>query len=93
MKELIPEKHDDKGTTSTRRNLKEDTIDEILVNEGLNISSVGYLPLNHRINSNHRLIWVSITHTEAFGDARLPLSVPAARKLKINQPRGQEKYL
>ena len=91
MSELTLEKHGDKGPTTTRRNLKEYPIDGIWGTAALNISVRGYLTFNHELNSDHRLIWVSIPHTKKNLDARPPLRAQSSRKINKNHPRVQGK--
>ena len=59
----------------------------------INVPTGGYLPFNQGPPLYHRLLWISISHSEAFGEQNFPTRSSAARKLIMHHPRGQYKYI
>ena len=93
VRELILEKHGKKGPETTRMNKIRQPIDGIWGTIGINIMVGGYLPFNEVPPTDHRIPWISISHSEAFGDLHLPTRYTSSRKLKMRHPRSQEKYI
>ena len=93
LKELITYKHGTEGPGSTRSNKKKNAIDGIWGSTGSEKTFCGYIPVNHGIKSDHRMIWVRISLANALGKKTLPSKTPSSRKLRLHHPAGQKKYI
>ena len=93
LKELITYKHGTEGPGSTRSNKKKNAIDGIWGSTGSEKTFCGYIPVNHGIKSDHRMIWVKISLANALVNKTLPSKTPSARKLRLHHPDGQKKYI
>ena len=93
MRELILKRHGKKGPATTRSSKSRQPMNGIWGTTRINITIGGYLTFKHCPSSHHKLLWISIRHSEYFGDLNLPTISPEARKLRMHHPRGQEKYI
>ena len=80
MREIITEKHREKGTATTSINKKGKSIDGMRDTEGIHISAGDYIMFNKGPCYNNRLIWVSISQSNAFGKMKTPIRPQGARK-------------
>ena len=67
LREIITDKHGTEGPEYTKSNEKNDEIDDIWGSSSLDMTSCGYLPVNHGLKSDHRMIRVKISLANAFG--------------------------
>lgn len=86
MRELITKRHGTSGPATTRSNKSSEPIDGIWGTQGLSVTAGGYLPFHQGPKSNHRLLWIKLSHQVAFGGLSPPFKSPAARKLRLNHP-------
>lgn len=93
MRELITEKHGTSGPATTRSNKSDEAIDGIWGTLGISIIAGGYLPFHFGPKSDHRMLWIKLTHQVAFGGSQPPFRAPSARKLHLRHPRGQKRYI
>ena len=91
LREAISHQHQERGTAPTH-NRGSHPIDGIFISPTLEISSGGYLPFSE-FPSDHRLIWIEVPFSTAFGYEMPPLSSPAARRLKLQDPACVQKFI
>lgn len=86
LTETIIDQHGHQGPATHQRGSV--PIDGIFVTDTLQGCKCGYLPLTF----DHRGLWIDIPMTVAFGHALPPISSPAARRLKCEDPRIVKAY-
>ena len=74
--ETINNKYGGQGTGTTRSNKKGRAIDGIWASKGIIISQGGYLPFHNGPKSDHRLLWINISHEIAFRENKAPYRAP-----------------
>ena len=89
---MITSKHGGQGSGKTKSNKKCQEIDGIWASQGIIISQGGYLPLHDGPNSDHRLIWIKISHDIVFGENKAPYIPPSARRIRLDHIIDQSKY-
>ena len=67
-------------------------IDGIFISHTIHPRASGYLPFGE-FPSDHRAIWIDISHENAFGSNTLKTVRPRARKLKSNDPKVRNKFI
>ena len=67
-------------------------IDGIFTSHTIHPRSSGYLPFGE-FPSDHRAIWLDISHENAFGSNSMRTIRPHARKLKSNDPKIRNKFI
>ena len=93
LRELITDKHIPKVPGSTRSNKNNNSIDGIWGYPRLALTYCGYLAVTYGLKSDHRLVWVKISVVNALGYKTLPSKTPSARKIRLHNPDGQQKYI
>ena len=68
-------------------------IDGIFMSSTLSIQQGGYLPFGEGIDSDHRVAWVDLSYTTAFGHNSPPLSRPIARRLTCKHPIIRDRFI
>jgi hypothetical protein len=93
LREAMLDKHSDKSPPATQnRNTKRQPIDGIWVSACLHISAGGYLPFGDACPSDHRMIWIEIQYSIAFGQRSPELAKIRTKRLKTSDPRMVTKY-
>ena len=93
LREAILDKHSDKSPPATHnRNTKRQPIDGIWISASLNISAGGYLPFGDACPSDHRMIWIEIQYSIAFGQRSPEIAKLQPKRLKTNDPRLVKAY-
>ena len=89
---MITNKHggQEKGTKIS--NKKGQVTDGIWASRVIIIYHEGYLPFHYVPKSDHRLLWINISHEITFGENKAPYRAPAARRLILDHIRDQNKY-
>ena len=91
-KKKITNKHGGQGPGTAISNKKEQAIKGIWVSQGITIYQGGYLPFHDGPKSDHRLLWIKISHRIAFGKNKASYRALAARRLRLDHIRDQNKY-
>lgn len=68
------------------------TLDAIFSTEGIESARKGYLAFGD-MPSDHRLGWMDVLYTTAFGHKMEPINIPGARRLKTDDPRILKKWI
>jgi hypothetical protein len=93
LREAMLDKHRDKSPPATQnRNTKRQPIDGIWISACLSISAGGYLPFGDACPSDHRMIWIEIQYSIAFGQRSLAIAKIKPKRLKTSDPRLVDKY-
>ena len=92
LTEMITNKYGGQGPGITRSHKKGQEIDGIWASQGIIISQGGYLPFHDVPKSDHRLLWIKISHEITFGENKAPYRAPSARRLRLDHIRDQKKY-
>ncbi len=91
--EAILDKHKDKSPPATQnRNTKRQPIDGIWISSCLFISAGGYLPFGDACPSDHRMIWIEIQYSIAFGQSSPEIAKIKPKRLKTSDPRLVKKH-
>jgi hypothetical protein len=91
--EAILDKHHDKSPPATQnRNTKRQPIDGIWISACLQISAGGYLPFGDACPSDHRMLWIEIQYSIAFGQRSPEIAKLRPKSLKTSDPRLVNKY-
>ena len=93
IRELVTDKHGSEGPGSTRSTRNNNAIGGTWRSSGLNTTSCGYFQVNYGLKSDHRLIWVKTPLVNALGEKTILSKTPSTRKLRLNHPDGQHKYI
>ena len=93
LRKLVMEKNGSEGPGSTRSTRNNNAIGGTWRSSGLNTTSCGYFQVNYGLKSDHRLIWVKTPLVNALGDKTILSKTPSTRKLQLNHPDGQHKYI
>ena len=67
------DKHGRQGPATTIPNNKGQADDSIKSSQGIIIYQGGYLPFHEGPKSNHRLLWIKISHGNYFGKTSPPI--------------------
>jgi hypothetical protein len=93
LREAILDKHSDKSPPATQnRNTNRQPIDGIWTSVCISISAGGYLPFGDACPSDHRMIWVEIQYSIAFGQRSPEIAKIQPKRLKTCDPRIIKKY-
>jgi hypothetical protein len=93
LREAILSLHKDKSPPATQnRNTKRQPIDGIWISACLSISAGGYLPFGDACPSDHRMIWVEIQYSIAFGQRSPDIAKIKPKRLKTSDPRMVDKF-
>jgi hypothetical protein len=93
LREAILDKHKDKSPPATQnRNTKRQPIDGIWISSCLFISAGGYLPFGDACPSDHRMIWIEIQYSIAFGQSSPEIAKIKPKRLKTSDPRLVKKH-
>ena len=93
LREAILDKHSNKSPPATQnRNTKRQPIDGIWVSACISISAGGYLPFGDACPSDHRMLWIEIQYSIAFGQRSPEISKIQPKRLKTSDPRLVKKY-
>ena len=92
MREIILDQHSTKSPPATcNKNTKRQPIDGIFATNGIKIIAGGYAPFDEGCPSDHRYLWVDISHQHAFGDESFQMVTPA-RRFTTQHPKIVHKY-
>jgi hypothetical protein len=93
LREAILDKHKDKSPPATQnRNTKRQPIDGIWVSACISISAGGYLAFGDACPSDHRMLWIEIQYSIAFGQRSPEIAKIKPKRLKTSDPRLVKKY-
>jgi hypothetical protein len=93
LREAILDKHKDKSPPATQnRNTKRQPIDGIWVSACISISAGGYLAFGDACPSDHRMLWIEIQYSIAFGQKSPEIAKITPKRLKTSDPRLVKKY-
>ena len=93
LTETTTNKHGGQGTVTTRSNKKGQAIEVIWASQGIIISQGGYPPFHDSPKSDHRLLWIKISHKIVFEKNKSPYRSPSERRLSLDNIRYQRKYM
>ena len=93
LTEMITNKYGGQGPGKTISNKKIQEIDCIWDSKGIIIYQGGYLPFHNGLKSDHRLLWINISHKIALGENKSPYRAPESRIPRLDHIRDQNKYL
>ena len=93
LREAILDKHKDKSPPATQnRNTKRQPIDGIWISSCIFISAGGYLPFGDACQSDHRMIWIELQYSIAFGQRSPEIVKLKPKRLKTSDPRLIQKF-
>jgi hypothetical protein len=93
LRKVILDKHRGKSPPATQnRNQKRQPIDGIWATGCVTISAGGYLPFGDACPSDHRMLWIEIQYSVAFGQRSPRLAKIKSKRLKTSDPRLVKKY-
>jgi hypothetical protein len=87
LQEVIIERHGTNTLLTFDRNSNNTLIDGIWCNPSISIMAGGYMLFDEVFEkTNHRTLWVDITHVNAFGYNMFPIIKHQARRLQCKDP-------
>jgi hypothetical protein len=93
LREAILDAHSEQSPPATHnRNQNRQPIDGIWISACIQIAFGGYSAFGDACPSDHRALWINISHSVMFGQRPDQLSLPKARNLKTSDPRLIERY-
>jgi hypothetical protein len=93
LREAILDKHNTKSPPATQnRNTKRQPIDGIWISACLHISAGGYAPFGDACPSDHRMLWIEIQYSIAFGQRSPDIAKIQPKCLKTSDPRLVKTY-